>query len=165
MVGEGQPVTLIAAVAENGVIGRGLAIPWRVSSDLRRFKARTTGNTIIIGRRTHESIGKTLPGRRTIVVTRRPIDGVEAAKSLAEAIAMSTTPVFLAGGARIYAEGMALADGIEITRVHATPDGDVHFPPIDPERFRLVDIVPGEQGERDEFAFSFETYARTPTGN
>ncbi|WP_108659307.1 dihydrofolate reductase [Acuticoccus kandeliae] len=154
------PVTILAAVAENGVIGRGLDLPWRLSSDLKRFKARTLGNTIVIGRRTHESIGKALPGRRTIVVSSRPVEGMEVAPSLAAALAMADTPVFLAGGARIYRDGMARADRIEITRVHARPDGDIYFPPID-EAFAKVAEEAGVQGERDEYPFTFETYART----
>lgn len=151
---------MIAAVAENGVIGRDGDLPWRLPSDLAHFKRLTLGNTLVIGRRTHESIGRPLPGRRTIVVTGRPLGGVETAPSLSEALARADTPVFLAGGARIYAEGMNFADTLHLTRVHARPEGDVVFPPIPPD-FRLARAEDGVRGERDEAAFTHETYVRT----
>lgn len=160
MPSERPPIAIIAAVAENGVIGRGGAMPWRLSSDLARFKRLTLGNTVVIGRRTHESIGRPLPGRRTIVVSSRPVEGMETAQSLEEAIARADTPVFLAGGARIYAEGLAFAETIHLTRVHARPEGDTFFPPIPPD-FRLVSSEPDVAGERDDVAFTYETFVRS----
>ena len=154
-----QPVALIAAVAENGVIGRDGDLPWRLPSDLAHFKRLTLGNTIVMGRRTHDSIGRILPGRRTIVVTRHALAGVETAATLSEAIAVAATPVFLAGGAGIYAEGIAHAATLHITRVHAAPPGDVVFPPIPPD-FRCVQAEPGCPSDRDEAPFTFETYTR-----
>jgi len=156
----GPPVAVIAAVAENNVIGRAGDLPWRLPSDLARFKRLTLGNTVVMGRRTHESIGRALPGRRTIVVSSRPIDGIETARSLPEAVRRAETPVFLAGGARIYAEGMALADTIFLTRVHARPSGDTFFPAIPPD-FRRVSAEPGARGERDDEPFTYETFVRS----
>lgn len=152
---------MVAAVAENGVIGRDGALPWRLPSDLAHFKRLTLGNTVVMGRRTHASIGRPLPGRRTIVVTSRPIEGVETAACLADALAMARTPVFLAGGAGIYAEGMGLADVLHITRVHARPAGDTIFPEIDPA-FRLTSAEPGPTTRGDELPFTYETYVRSP---
>lgn len=151
---------MIAAVARNGVIGRDGTIPWHQSSDLRRFKALTMGNTVVMGRLTYLSIGKPLSGRRTIVVTSKAIDAVTTAPSLEDAIALAGRPVFLAGGARIYADGMALADTIYLTRVDAEPAGDAHFPPIDERAFSLVSEERGEPGPRDDHPFFYVTYRR-----
>lgn len=153
-------VALIAAVAENGVIGAEGDIPWHLASDLKRFKALTMGHTLVMGRRTYHSIGRPLPGRRTIVVTRAPLPQVETAASLEAAIAAAGRPVFLAGGAGIYAEGLRHADTIYLTRVHARPAGDTHFPPIDPAVFAVVEEVAGERGERDDHPFDLVTYRR-----
>lgn len=154
------PVAIIAAVARNGVIGRDGTLPWRLPGDLAHFKRLTLGNTLVVGRRTHESIGRALPGRRTIVLSSREVAGMERASSLEEAIARSQTPVFLAGGARVYEEGMALADALHITRVAACVPGDVVFPPIDRAQFHLDEVVPGARTARDEHAFTHETYLR-----
>lgn len=155
-------VDIVAAVAKNGVIGRDMDLPWRLPSDLAHFKRMTLGHTLIMGRRTFLSIGKPLPGRRTIVVTRTAIDGVACAGSLDEALERATGQVFLAGGARIYADGMARAQTLHLTRVHANVDGDTRFPPI--EGFVLSKVLPGEQGPKDEHAFSFETWERPGDG-
>ena len=161
MPSEPRPVAIIAAVAKNGVIGRGNALPWRLPSDLANFKRLTLGQTIVIGRLTHESIGTALPGRRTIVVTRNMVPGMETAPTLQDAVARAQTAVFLAGGAAIYAEGMAFAQTLLITRVDLEPDGDTWFPPIDPALYRLEEARPGVRGERDPCDFSFETWRRT----
>jgi len=159
-VGSAPSVAIVAAVAENGVIGVDNSLPWRLPSDLAHFKRLTVGNTVIVGRRTHESIGRPLPDRRTIVVTSRPVQGVETARTLVEAITRARTPVFLCGGAGIYAEGMALADTLHITLVHARPDGTVHFPPVDRSVFALSRVVPGVRTPRDQYDFTHETYVR-----
>lgn len=158
MPSDPKAVALVVAAAENGVIGRDNDLPWRIPSDLARFKALTMGGTLIMGRRTFQSIGRPLPGRRTIVVTSTAIDGVEHAGSLAEAIARAQSEVFLVGGANIYAEGLAHADRIYLTRVHARPDGDVHLPPLD--GFLRVASEAGVRTERDEHAFTFETWLK-----
>lgn len=155
-----QPVAIVAAVALNGVIGRGNALPWRLPGDLAHFKRLTMGGTLVVGRRTYESIGRPLPGRRTIVVTRHDLTGVETARSLAEAVDRASTPVFLAGGAAIYADGMAISRTLHITRVHATPSGDTRFPDIDPTRFALARSVAGARGINDEHDVVYELWVR-----
>jgi dihydrofolate reductase len=127
-------ITLIAAVARNGVIGKDGGLPWHLPDELAHFKATTMGHPLVMGRRTFESIGRVLPGRRTIVVTRDPAwhhAGVEAAHSFAEALALAgpADEVFVAGGAEVYAEALPFAHRMVITEVDAEPDGDVHFPP------------------------------------
>jgi dihydrofolate reductase len=154
-------VALIAAVADNGVIGAGGRIPWRLPSDMRHFRRLTTGHTVVMGRRTYEEIGRPLPDRRTVIVTRSALPGVETAASVAEAIASAgEETVFLAGGAAVYADGLGIADIAHITRVHARPEGDVLFPDPALAGFALVERTPGERTERDEHAFTFETWRR-----
>jgi dihydrofolate reductase len=153
-------VALIAAIADNGIIGASGRLPWRLPSDLRHFRQLTTGQTVVMGRRTFEEIGRPLPERRTIVVTRRPIDGVETAGSVEEAIARATTDVFLAGGAAVYRCALARAELAHVTRVHATPAGDVVFPDPSLAGFRLVERVKGMRTTRDEHPFTFETWRR-----
>ena len=157
-------IALIVAAAENGVIGHAGQIPWRLSSDLKHFKALTLGHTVVIGRRTHQSIGKPLPGRRTIVVTRSALDGVETARTLPHALSLAARPVFLAGGEAIYREGMAFADTIHLTRVHAAPDGDTRFPEVDPAAFALVEERAGVRGPNDDHDFTYMTFRRRQTG-
>ena len=132
-------IVLIVAVAENGVIGAGGAIPWRLKSDMARFKAMTMGKPVVMGRKTFVSIGRPLPGRTNIVVTRDAgfrADGVVVTHSFADAQAIATgdalrrfaTEIAVIGGAEIYAQWMDGADRLEITEVHARPDGDTRFP-------------------------------------
>ncbi|ORE95450.1 dihydrofolate reductase [Acuticoccus yangtzensis] len=153
-------IIMVAAVAKNGVIGKDGDLPWRIPSDLKHFKALTTGKTVIMGRRTFEEVGRPLPNRRNIVVTRSTIDGVETVPTLPAALALAEGPVALIGGHAIYAEGMDHADTIHITRVDGAPDGDTVFPAIDPARFRLVEERPGERTPRDDYGFTFETWRR-----
>lgn len=134
-------VTLIAAVARNRVIGAAGSIPWRLPGDLARFKRITMGHMVVMGRATFDSIGSALPGRRTVVVTRqeqwhRP--DVEVVHSLAEALALAQPDeeVFVAGGGQLYTLALPLADRLVITEVPLSPDGDAHFPPIDPAQWR-----------------------------
>jgi len=130
-----QP-TVIAAVADNGVIGhRDGRLPWSLPADLARFKRLTLGHTLIMGRRTFEAIGRPLPGRRTIVVTRDPgwsAAGVETAHGLDAAVAAAGAgEVFIAGGGEIYALALADAGALRLTHVHMAADGEVRFPAID----------------------------------
>lgn len=131
-------VTLIAAVAENGVIGADGDIPWRIPADFAHFKALTLGHVLVMGRATHESIGRPLPGRTTIVLTRDPgyrSDGVSVAGSLTDALrqasALGAEEVYVAGGASVYAEALGLADAQVLTEVHAAPTGDTRYPDFD----------------------------------
>ena len=128
---------MIAAVSPEGVIGLHGQIPWRRPADQQRFKRLTIGKTVVMGRATWDERKRPLPGRRNLVVTRTPIDGVECFPTLREAIAACTGEVWLIGGARIYREGMEVADLIDLTHVpdHVDHPDAVRFPPIDPERF------------------------------
>lgn len=128
-------VTLIVAVADNGVIGNNGKIPWHVSEDLKRFKALTMGHPIVMGRKTWESIGRALPGRENVVITRQPnyhAQGATVVASLREALA-TRADAFVIGGGEIYREALPLATKIELTRVHASPEGDATFPKLGPE--------------------------------
>lgn len=136
-------LVLVAAVAENGVIGAGGGLPWRVKADLRRFRAVTMGKPMIMGRKTFQSIGRVLDGRDNIVVTRRrdfAPEGVFVAHSIAEAVALAEErakargvgEICVIGGAEIFDETLPLAARLDVTHVAAAPPGDVFFPPIDP---------------------------------
>lgn len=166
-----QPaISLVAAVADNGVIGAAGTIPWRLSTDLRRFKRLTLGKPVVMGRATHESLCKPLPGRDNIVVTGRPLDvpGVTAADTLDEALyaarasaaRLGADEIIIAGGGRVYAATIEQADCLYITHVHAEPPGDAFFPPIDPSIWLAgeAEFVPA--GERDDFDSAFVTYRR-----
>jgi dihydrofolate reductase len=129
-------ISLIAAVARNGVIGKDGRVPWHLPDELEHFKATTMGHPLVMGRRTFESIGRTLPGRRTIVVTRDPRwhhPGVESAHSFAEALSLAgpADEVFVAGGAEVYAEALPFAHRLVLTEVDAEPEGDTWFPAWD----------------------------------
>jgi dihydrofolate reductase len=130
-------LTLVVARARNGVIGRDNALPWHLPEDLQHFKATTMGHPLLMGRRTFESIGRPLPGRRTVVLTRDPLwhhDGCERAASLEAAIALcaGSPEAFVVGGAQVYAEAMARADRLIVTDIELDVDGDAWFPAIDP---------------------------------
>jgi dihydrofolate reductase len=162
-------VTLVVAVGANGVIGVDGGLPWRLPEDLAYFKALTMGHPMVMGRTTFESIGRPLPGRTTIVVTRNPdwsADGAEVAPTLEAALERAheiDDEVFLVGGAQVYAAALAagLVDLLCVTRVAASPDGDTRFPAIDWEQWREVGRVPFGGG-RDEGDPSFDivTYQR-----
>ncbi|MCR4267127.1 dihydrofolate reductase [Nitratireductor sp. ZSWI3] len=161
-------VELVVAVAENGVIGRVGGLPWRLSTDLKRFKALTLGKPIVMGRKTWESLGRPLPGRRNIVVTRRAdyeAEGAECVSSLAVAMALagagrSDADVCVIGGGEIYREALPLADRLHVTHVHADIEGDTYFPPIDPETWEPVSREEVPAGEKDVYATSYVVYQR-----
>ena len=133
----GKRVVLVAAVAENGVIGADGGIPWRLPGEQAHFKALTLGHTLVMGRATYDSIGRPLPGRTTIVLTRGPTwsaAGVLVAASFEEALRRAdelSGDVMVAGGAQVYAEALPWADEQVLTEVHASPEGDVHYPDFD----------------------------------
>ena len=164
-------IVLLAAVADNGVIGRGNALPFRQSSDLKRFKSITMGKPVVMGRKTYLSIGKPLPGRTNIVVSRDPNfgpEGVVVARSIdaalnaarADAQKRGADEIVVIGGTDIFVQTMPLADRMEITHVHATPEGDTYFPPIDATQWRAETHSDHPAGPRDEAAFSYVTYGR-----
>ena len=160
-------ITLLVAMARNRVIGRRGALPWHLPEDLRRFKRRTDGHVVIMGRRTFESLGGPLPNRRAIVITRRrdyDVPGATPAHSLDEALetarAWGEQEVFVLGGAAIYALALPLADRLEITVVHAEVEGDTYFPEFDLAAWTLTDDDHREADERHPHAFSFRCYER-----
>ncbi len=158
-------IFLVVAVADNGVIGQGGAIPWHISADFRRLKSLTMGQPLVMGRKTFESLPGLLPGRRHIVITRDPhwqAEGTERAASLAEALKLANAPhIAVFGGAQIYAEALPLAHRIELTEVHAEPDGDTRFPAFErddwDESFREHHPADGKVP-----AFDFVTLLRKP---
>jgi dihydrofolate reductase len=139
-------LVLVLARARNGVIGNSGALPWHLPDDLKRFKRMTVGKPVIMGRKTFESIGKPLPGRQNIVLTRDPdwrAEGVRVAANLAEAVAAAgldprarADGIMVIGGAQIYAEALPSATRIELTEVDAEPEGDTVMPPFNPQRWR-----------------------------
>ena len=165
-------VAIYVAIAENGVIGRDGGLPWRLSTDLKRFKADTMGKPIIMGRKTYEGIGRPLPGRQNIVVTRDRdwrAEGIEVVHSLDDAIQLAKvrgrcTPgvdeVCIIGGGEIYAQALPLADRLHVTHILADVDGDAHFPPIDPQLWCIVQAEDIPAGEKDSHATRYTVYER-----
>ncbi|WP_418990617.1 dihydrofolate reductase [Alistipes sp.] len=157
-------VSIIVAVAENGVIGDKNALLWHISEDLKHFKALTTGHPVVMGRRTYESLGRPLPNRRNVVVTRQEIalPGCEVVHSLEKALALfpSDEEVFIIGGAQIYAEALPLADRFYLTRVMHAYEGDTRFPAWDESAWRLVRSESFPSGRDYPWPFAFETYER-----
>ena len=165
------PLVIVAAIARNRVIGRDNGLAWRLSSDLRHFKALTLGKPLLMGRKTFASIGRPLPGRQTIVVTRdraARIPGVlvahdlEAGLALARdaAQAMQADAIIIAGGGEIYAQTIARATRLHTTEVDLEPTGDVLFPLIDPALWRETSRQPHPKSATDEAAFSFVIHER-----
>ena len=160
--------TLVVAMGANRVIGVDGALPWRLPEDLAHFKRLTLGHPMVMGRATYESIGRPLPGRTTIVVTRDPrwsAEGVEVAHSLDEALDRARSlddEVFLVGGAQVYAAALErdLVDVLVVTRVAAAPDGDTYFPRIDWERWQEAGRVPHVGPEPERVPFDIVTYVR-----
>jgi dihydrofolate reductase len=163
-------IVLIVAIAENGVIGAGGAIPWRLKSDMQRFKALTLDKPVVMGRKTFVSIGRPLPKRTNIVVTRDAdfrAAGAVVTNSLADARAVATgdalrrlaTEIAVIGGAEIYAQWIDSADRLEITEVHARPDGDTRFA-VDAKAWEEVSRVRNPAGPDDSADFSYVTYRR-----
>jgi dihydrofolate reductase len=164
-------VVVIVAVAENGVIGAGGAMPWRLKSDMSRFKALTSGRPVVMGRKTFLSIGRPLLGRTNIVVTRDAgfrAAGAVVTHSVADAMAIATgdalrrfaTEIAIIGGSEIYAQCMDRADRLEVTEVHARPEGDTRFAAIDPAVWEEVARVRNPAGPEDSVDFSYVTYRR-----
>lgn len=166
------PVVLVVAVARNGVIGGGNRLLWRLPSDMRRFKALTMGKPMVMGRKTFESIGRALPGRETIVVTRDPgfrAEGVVVAHDVPAAIEaadaaarrLGAEEVMVVGGGDIYRQSLKLAERIELTEVDLAPDGDTYFPALDAGQWREESRVEHEAAAGDDAAFAFVTYRRS----
>jgi dihydrofolate reductase len=168
-------IVLVAAVAENGVIGRGGGLPWRLKSDLQHFRAITLGKPIVMGRKTWVSLGRPLPGRTNIVVTRDRAftargavvaTGLAAALEVAcgDALRRGADAVAVIGGGDIYAQLISVATRLEITSVHARPDGEAVFPPIDPALWRETARRDCPAGPGDEASFTILTFLRAHNG-
>ena len=164
-------IIIIAAVAANGVIGRGNALPWRLKSDMAHFRAVTMGKPVVLGRKTFASIGKPFSGRTTIVISRDQkltAPGIVAAPDFARALASARGDAFrraaeaivVAGGAEIYAQALPLGTRLVITEVHKPVDGDTRFPAIDAKIWRETARNEYKAGPQDEAAFAFVTYER-----
>lgn len=170
-------LSIIVAMAQNHVIGRGGTLPWRLSADLKRFKSLTMGHHLLMGRKTFESIGRPLPGRTSIVISRSQetlaqrasegnaapqIESLTFAKSLESAIgiAASDTEVFVIGGAQIYELALPLVDRLYVTHVEAEVEGDTFFPAYDPSEWRLVEETTHAADTKNEFPHRFCIYDR-----
>lgn len=162
-------IVLVVAMGENRVIGRGNRMPWHVRSDLKRFKALTWGKPMVMGRKTFESIGKALPGRESVVVTRDPefraegahvVHSVEAAVERARqlAVELRADEIAVIGGGEIFAQLMGQADRIHVTEIHASPEGDAFFPEIDRGQWVEESREKHAAGEKDDHAFSYVEY-------
>jgi dihydrofolate reductase len=150
-------LSLIVAAAENGVIGRGGRLPWRIPSDLKTFRRLTLGKPVIMGRKTYQSIGRPLDGRVNIVISSDAgfaAPGAAVASDLRTAIASAgaAPEIMVIGGAEIYRLALPLCDRIYLTRVHGSPEGDAMFPTPDPALWQEVSATPITPGDRDEFA-------------
>ena len=167
----GAPIALVAAVARNGVIGAGNRLIWRLPTDLKRFRALTWGKPFIVGRKNFESIGRLLPGRETIVVTRDPsfaplgarvVHDIDAALSVADEIAgdMGADEIIVAGGGEIYRQTINRADRLFLTEVDLAPEGDVLFPAVDLALWHEVRREVGVRMNRDEADFTYVDYVR-----
>lgn len=156
-------LSVIVAVARNNVIGLDNTLPWHLPEDLKRFRALTTGHHIIMGRKTYESLGRLLPGRTTVIVTRNPnykVEGALIASSLEAAIVLSQSDdeAFLIGGAELYQHGLELANKLYVTEIALEVVGDAHFPAVDTVEWQETsrEAHTSEQG----LAFSYVTYLR-----
>lgn len=165
-----REIVLVAAVAKNRVIGSDNRLLWRLKSDMRHFRTLTMGRPVIVGRKTFESIGVPLPGRKMIIITRQAgykVDGADIVGSPEEALVLAERlaeaddgPIMVAGGGEIYAQFLSAAHRIEITDVALEPEGDAHFPMIDPALWRISKREEHPAGPDNEAAFAFVTYLR-----
>jgi dihydrofolate reductase len=158
-------LSIIVAAAENNVIGRDNGLVWRLSADLKRFKALTTGHTILMGRKTYESVGKALPNRRNIVISRNPdykAAGCEVVRGVEEALELTKgeDEVFVTGGGTIYKELWDKADRLYLTVVHQECEGDTVIPPVDPGKWKEVSREEHQADEKNECDYTFINYER-----
>ncbi|MFZ6045810.1 dihydrofolate reductase [Pseudomonas sp. CR3202] len=164
------PLCLIAALAQNRVIGRDNQLPWHLPADLKHFKAMTLGKPIIMGRKTWDSLGRPLPGRLNLVVSRQSdlvLEGAEVFPSLEAAIEraeawareVEVEELMLIGGAQLYAEGLALADRLYLTQVELAPEGDAWFPEVSQQDWRLASSIEHEATEQSP-AYAFQVWEK-----
>lgn len=158
-------ITLIVAAAENNAIGKNNEMPWHLPNDFKYFKQNTLEHSIIMGRKTFDSIGKPLPERRNIVLTRDMryfSDEVDVANSLNEVMnfCRDEREIFIIGGANVYEQTLPLAQRVLLTRVHTTVDGDAFFPTLSTDEWKLVSAEKHEKDEKHAFDYTFEVYER-----
>ncbi|MEG1622866.1 MAG: dihydrofolate reductase [Alistipes sp.] len=157
-------ISVIVAVAENGVIGDKNQLLWHISEDLKHFKALTTGHPVVMGRKTFESLGRPLPNRTNVILSHQgqTIAGCTVVSAVEQAVALfaAKEEIFIIGGAQIYAQTMPLADRFYLTRVHQAYQGDTYFPDWDPTEWNLVACDTYPSGAQYPHPFTFETYER-----
>ena len=158
-------LSIIVAISENNAIGKNNQLLWHLPADLKHFKEITTGHTIIMGRKTYDSIGKPLPNRRSIVITRNAdliIEGVEVVTSLANAIALCTQDeeAFIIGGAEIYQQALPFSTHLYLTRVHQEYQADAFFPVLDPAVWKEINSITYPADEKNSVAYTFSTLER-----
>jgi dihydrofolate reductase len=159
-------LALIVAVSENKVIGSGGELPWRLSADLKRFKELTLGHSLIMGRKTYESIGRLLPGRKTVIVTRQQdyhVDGASIVNSVPEALELINDDhrPFVIGGGEVYDLFLPFVNEIYLTRVHVELAGDTFFPEPDWNQWRQIECKRYPRDSKNNFDYSFEVYIRS----
>lgn len=157
--------TIVVAVSANNAIGKDNQLLWHLPADLKHFKNITSGHTIVMGRKTYDSIGKPLPNRRNIVITRQTglqLAGIEVVNSLEEAMNLckDKEQVFIIGGAEIYRQALSICDKIELTRVHQEFEADAFFPELDNETWKEVWRKDHLPDEKNKFAYTFSTLER-----
>ncbi len=160
-----QDISVIVAASENDVIGFENQLPWHLSADLKRFRTLTTGHHIIMGRKTFDSIGRLLPDRTTVIVTRNPdfyFDGASIANSLEGGLKLvgQDPKPFIVGGAEIYRQSLPLANSIYLTRVHTEVLGDTYLPAIDWDQWHCVSCDRFQADRKNDFDYSFLVYRR-----
>jgi dihydrofolate reductase len=164
-------ITLVVAVAENGMMGKNGDLPWSLPGDLKQFKAITVGKPVVMGRTTYQSLGRALPNRPNIVLSRNPLYHLDDAKTVTtldaalalayeEAKRLSAGEISIIGGANVFAEIMPRAERMYYTEVHASPEGDIRFPPFDRGEWREVARKGPLQGPKDQYPYSFVTLER-----
>jgi dihydrofolate reductase len=156
--------TIVVAISENNAIGKNNQLLWHLPADLKHFRVITTGHTVIMGRKTYDSVGKPLPNRRNIIITRQDItiEGCEVVKSVEDALALSAhqDEVFIVGGAEIYKQAMHLTDRIYLTIVHQKFDADTFFPEINYDEWQETEREDHQPDEKNKLAYSFITLER-----
>jgi dihydrofolate reductase len=160
-------ISMIVAVAENGVIGKNNDLPWHLPDDLKFFKNTTKGHVILMGRKCFESFGKPLPHRTNVIITRNTEykqEGAKVVHSLEDALSVAKekqeTEVFVCGGEEIYRQSMDKADKLYLTRIHAKVEGDVHFPDYDEDQWELISEEYHSTDEKHVYDFTFRTYIK-----
>lgn len=157
-------ISLVVAVSSNNVIGKNNQLPWHLPNDLKHFKQLTTGHAVLMGRKTFDSLGKPLPNRRNIVISRsiKQIEGCEAVASIEEALELckEEKEIFIIGGAEIFREALPIVNRIELTRIHQNFEGDTFFPKIDQQTWRETKRDDFQPDEKNRFSYSFITLTR-----